>query len=276
MLQCELEGISQYEISREYQDIINQLNTINHKLSVGCSVVLALIHSSRLYICNIGSCRALLCKNDANNVLRVVQLSVDHNLNNEDEILRLCQLGLDIQSFRQCKCVVFIKLSKVLIVFFLAPFINTRCIGSYTGKAGYKDSAFLSAATSEPIISQPEIVGAIPLDESCRFLLLMSGGLCNILHDVFASDTNVVNKEIIQMAVDQFRIQSTLMGVSQSAVHKIVQMHHDSYMRQIEETGSSTFKQRDDITLLVRNFNFPMPNAIQKKINPQVTQIVFI
>lgn len=104
MLQCELEGISQYEISREYQDIINQLNTINHRLSVGSSIVLALIHYSRLYICNIGSCRALLCKNDTNNVLRVVQLSVDHNLNNEDEILRLCQLGLDIQSFRQCKC----------------------------------------------------------------------------------------------------------------------------------------------------------------------------
>lgn len=152
----------------------------------------------------------------------------------------------------------------------IAPFVNTRCIGSYTGKSGYKDSAFLSAATSEPIISQPEIVGAIPLDESCRFLLLMSGGLCNTLHDVFESDTNVVNKEIVQMAVEQFRIQSTLMGVSQTTVHKIVQMHHDSYMLQIENNASSTFKQRDDITLLVRNFNFPMPNAIQKKINPQV------
>lgn len=102
MLQCELEGISQYDISCSYQDILNQLNHINNELSIGTSVVLALIHQSKLYICNVGSCRALLCKNDANNALRVQQLSVDHNLSNEDEILRLCQLGLDIQSFRQC------------------------------------------------------------------------------------------------------------------------------------------------------------------------------
>lgn len=104
MLQCELEGISQYEISRQYKDILNQLNFINNELSIGTSVVLALIHQSKLYITNIGSCRALLCKNDSNNVLRVVQLSVDHNLNSEDETLRLQQLGLDIQSFRQCMC----------------------------------------------------------------------------------------------------------------------------------------------------------------------------
>lgn len=119
-------------------------------------------------------------------------------------------------------------------------------------------------------MSCPEIVGAIPLNESCRFLLLMSQGLCNTLNDIFNGDANLVNKEIVAMAVEQFRVQSTLMGVSQSAVHKVVQLHHDSYMLQVEETASSIFKQRDDITLLVRNFNYPLPNAIQKKINPQV------
>lgn len=92
----------QFQISRQYKAVLNQLNNLNNELTIGTSVVLALIHYSKLYICNIGSCRALLCKNDANNVLRVVQLSVDHNLNNEDETLRLCQLGLDLQSFKQC------------------------------------------------------------------------------------------------------------------------------------------------------------------------------
>ena len=62
------------------------------------------------------------------------------------------------------------------------------------------------------------------------------------------------------------------MGVSQSTVHSIVQMHHDAYMRQIEEansdiSGQQLFNSHEDITLLVRNFNFPMPNAIQKKSN---------
>lgn len=126
----------------------------------------------------------------------------------------------------------------------------------------------MSSATAEPIISQPEIVGAIPIDDSCRFLLLMSGGLCSTLHDIFSqNDANLVNREIVQVAVEQFRVQSTLMGVSQSTVHAIVQRHHDSYMRQVEENNNSTFKIREDITLMVRNFNFPMPNAIQKKSN---------
>lgn len=251
MLQAELKGVSQYEISCQYKDIVRQLNYINDKLTIGASVVLALIHNQKLYICNVGNCRALLCKSDDNNVLRVVQLSVDHNLYNEDEILRLCQLGLDVASFKQ------------------SPFFTTRCIGNYIGKAGYQDCAFVSSASSEPIIAQPEIVGAIPMDESCRFLLLMSGGLCKTLQDVFPTDTIQVNKEIIQMTVEQFRVQSTLMGVSQSTVHKVVQMHHDAFMRQIEDDNGTVFNARDDITLLVRNFNFPMPNAIHKKHSQQ-------
>lgn len=90
------------QISRDYQIVLDRLNLINEDLKVGTSIVLALIHKQKLYICNIGTCRALLCKNDNNNVLRVVQLSVDHNLYNEDEILRLHQLGVDVQVFRQC------------------------------------------------------------------------------------------------------------------------------------------------------------------------------
>lgn len=106
MLQCELEGITQYEISRQYQAIVDQLNAINRELAIGASVVLALIHRRRLYICNVGSCRALLCKNDANGVLRVIQLSVEHNLHNADEVLRLNQMGLDADTVRQSECVV--------------------------------------------------------------------------------------------------------------------------------------------------------------------------
>lgn len=101
MLRCELEGISQYEISRQYQAIVDQLNHINRELAIGASVVLALIHRGRLYICNVGSCRALLCKNDANGVLRVIQLSVEHNLHNEDEVLRMSQMGVDVETVAQ-------------------------------------------------------------------------------------------------------------------------------------------------------------------------------
>lgn len=55
----------------------------------------------------------------------------------------------------------------------------------------------------------------------------------------------------------QFRVQSTVNGVAQTVVDKVVRKHHDMYMS-CDSLGQS---RRDDITLLVRNFNFPMPCA---------------
>uniref|UniRef100_A0A1B0GHI4 Putative tgf-beta-activated kinase 1 and map3k7-binding protein 1-like isoform x1 n=1 Tax=Lutzomyia longipalpis TaxID=7200 RepID=A0A1B0GHI4_LUTLO len=252
------EGISQYEISQKYQHILDELKQINEELSVGTSVVIALICHKKLYIANIGNCRALLCKSDANNVLRVVQLSVDHNLYNEDEILRLCQLGLDPQALRQ------------------APLSCTRCIGSYMNKTGYRDCDFLSGASGEPVISQPEIVGAIPMDDTCSFLILMSSGMCKTLQEIFSSEVTQVNKEMIQMAVEQFRTQSTMSGVAQSVVHKIVQFHHDLYMEHVQEREREDsplpFTRRDDITLLIRNFNFVMPKRGTVRFNSVVRE----
>ena len=53
-----------------------------------------------MYVANVGDSRALLCKTDSNQVLRVIQLSIDHDLRNEDELLRLSQVGLDVKSIR--------------------------------------------------------------------------------------------------------------------------------------------------------------------------------
>lgn len=164
----------------------------------------------------------------------------------------------------------------------LAPFFTTRCIGAYAGKGGYRDCSYLSAASTEPIASEPEIVGAIPLDDSCRFLLLMSSGLCRALYDICAdpdgcrgiddaaADIIATNKECVQLAVEEFRVQSTLSGVAQASVNRVAQMHHDSYMRRVHnghrtDDDGVQLQRRDDITLLVRNFNFPMPNAIQRR-----------
>ena len=54
-----------------------------------------------LYVANVGDCRGLLCKIDADGVLRVMQLTVDHDLTNEDELLRLSHTGLDVEKLHQ-------------------------------------------------------------------------------------------------------------------------------------------------------------------------------
>jgi len=80
---------------------VDKLNALNCELSAGTSVVVALVYSELLYVANVGDSRALLCCTDSNGVLRVVQLCVDHDLRNEDELLRLSQLGLDVEKFKQ-------------------------------------------------------------------------------------------------------------------------------------------------------------------------------
>lgn len=209
-LQFQILDLSQFEISQNYQDVLNHLNTINKELSVGSSVIIALITNKKLYIANLGICRALLVKNDIkNDVLRVIQVTVDHNLSNEDEVLRFCGLGLDVGgSLRnEISC--------------------TRCIGNYMGKGGYKDSEFLSQSFGEPINSYPDVVGPITIDESARFLLLLSGGLCQVLTQLFSEDLNIVNKELVSIIVQQFNRQSTLVGVAQSTISTISQLHHE-------------------------------------------------
>ncbi|KAH0558093.1 TGF-beta-activated kinase 1 and MAP3K7-binding protein 1-like isoform X1 [Cotesia glomerata] len=239
------EELNSYEAYQKFPDLVNKLNKLNRQLAAGTSAIVALVFRNNLYVANVGDSRALLCKTDSNQVLRVVQLSIDHDLRNEDELLRLSQLNLDTKSIRQGS--------------HLGNQENTRCLGNYLVKGGYKEFEELAASTSEPIIAEPEIHGGIDLDDSCRFLLLMSRGLYKSLEE--ATGTDQVNKELALMAVEQFRIQSTLTGVAQAVVDKVVRIHHDMNMSNAQ--NSSKNGKREDITLLVRNFNFPLPNALK-------------
>ncbi|XP_051162943.1 TGF-beta-activated kinase 1 and MAP3K7-binding protein 1-like [Leptopilina boulardi] len=246
------DGLNSYETYQKFPHLVDKLNALNCELSAGTSAAVALIHKGRLYVANVGDSRALLCKTDSNQVLRVIQLSIDHDLRNEDELLRLSQLGLDVKSIRQGS--------------HLGNQENTRCLGNYLVKGGYREFEELASATVEPIIAEPEIHGGIEIDDSCRFLMLMSRGLYKALEE--ATRTEQVNKEIALMAVEQFRVQSTLTGVAQAVVDKIVRIHHDINMSHSPST--STSGKREDITLLVRNFNFPLSNALKSPTAPSV------
>ncbi|TGZ46146.1 Uncharacterized protein DBV15_05432 [Temnothorax longispinosus] len=246
------DGLTSYETYQKFPDLVDKLNALNCELSAGTSAVVALVYRGRLYIANVGDSRALLCKTDSNQVLRVVQLSVDHDLRNEDELLRLSQLGLDVESIRQGS--------------HLGNQENTRCLGNYLVKGGYREFEELTASMAEPIIAEPEIHGSIELDESCRFLLLMSRGLYKSLEE--ATGTDQVNKELALIGVEQFRVQSTLTGVAQAVVDKVVRIHHDVNMSNTQNT--MTTGKRDDITLLVRNFNFPLPHALKSPTSQSV------
>lgn len=187
-LQFEIpDNLNSYEAYQKFPHLVDKLNTLNCELSTGTSAVVALVYNGRLYVANVGDSRALLCKKDSNDVMKVVQLSIDHDLKNEDELLRLSKLGLDVNLMKQGNRI--------------GNQENSRCIGNYLVKGGYREFEELRSAYGEPVIAVPEIHDGIELDDSCKFLLLMSRGLYKALEE--ATGTEQVNKELATMAIEQ-------------------------------------------------------------------------
>lgn len=120
-----LQGLSSYAAFQQYPREVARLQEIEPKLAGGCTAVLALIVNDRLYVANAGDSRAVLARVEPSGTLSVEQLSIDHSVENEDELKRLEALGLDPKQL--------IRAGR------LGMHENTRSIGDYAIKQGYKD-----------------------------------------------------------------------------------------------------------------------------------------
>ena len=89
-------------VCRQTQEQKSKLAEIEHFVSSGCSATIAVIVDKRIFVSNIGDCQAFLCYNNGNNEdgsdILVSSVSIDHNINNEDERLRLQHLGYQPQN----------------------------------------------------------------------------------------------------------------------------------------------------------------------------------
>lgn len=239
------EGINPYEATQQFPDIMSKLDALEAEIKGGTTATVALCYRQKLYVANVGDTRALLCMTDKDGIFSVQQVSVDHSLYNEEELSRLRHLNLEVEHLKQYHRI--------------GSSDSTRCIGDYHVKGGYKDIEILRNAVREPVIADPYVYGGIKIDNSPSFLIIMSDGLYQALIDSTGSD--MVNVEIARMVASEFSVQSTLNGVAQAVVDKVVRIHHDAFM-----VGSPDTKQRcqkrGDITLLVRNFSYPLANAI--------------
>lgn len=239
------------QVSQNF-NILARLKEIDVHLSGGAAVVIALVHANKLFVAHVGDTRALLCRTDDNAVLRVVQLTVDHSLNNEDELLRLQQLGLDINKLRNAQ--------------YLGNQTGTRCLGNYLVKGLYKAFPTISAAVSEPVIAAPEIHGPILLDESCRFLVLVSAGVYKRIQESKGSYEQT-NKQLAQMIVENFRKQTDFRMVSQAVLEEIEQEFVSYCVK-----NNLTPKPNTHMSLLIRNFNFLPTNEDEIPPNHSVTK----
>ncbi|CAN8008242.1 unnamed protein product [Ixodes pacificus] len=198
-LQLQLQNVSAYELLTRQPMLADELSRVNRQISAACSASLAVLRRGLLFVAHVGLGRVLLVRKDGS-TLSVEQLSVEHSVANEDELLRLVQLGLDPEALRA------------------QPPPLTRCLGGYLLKAGHKESPLLREAKEEPVLAEPEICGGIRVDESCLYLLLLSEGLCQALKDAGMQDPN---QEIAQMVDQEVSTQSSLARAAQTVVNRV-------------------------------------------------------
>ncbi|GAB1299606.1 TGF-beta-activated kinase 1 and MAP3K7-binding protein 1 [Apodemus speciosus] len=249
-LQSQLpEGVPQHQLPPQYQKILERLKALEREISGGAMAVVAVLLNNKLYVANVGTNRALLCKSTVDG-LQVTQLNMDHTTENEDELFRLSQLGLDAGKIKQ--------------VGVICGQESTRRIGDYKVKYGYTDIDLLSAAKSKPIIAEPEIHGAQPLDGVTGFLVLMSEGLYKALEA--AHGPGQANQEIAAMIDTEFAKQTSLDAVAQAVVDRVKRIHSDTFA-----SGGERAKfcpRHEDMTLLVRNFGYPLGEMSQPAPTP--------
>uniref|UniRef100_A0A8C2AW11 TGF-beta activated kinase 1/MAP3K7 binding protein 1 n=1 Tax=Cyprinus carpio TaxID=7962 RepID=A0A8C2AW11_CYPCA len=174
---------------------------------------------------------------------QVIQIGRAHTTDNDDELSRLAQLGLDPVRLRQTGLI--------------SGQSSTRRIGDYKVKFYHTDIDVLSAAKQKPIISEPEIHGGQSLEGVTGFLLLMSEGLIKALESAHGPEQ--VNQEIVAMVAAELAQQSSLEAAAQSVVERVKRLHHDAYVSGRQRAPHCG--RHEDMTLLIRVVNYTLADG---------------
>jgi len=115
-----------YEAFMKFSSEVARLQELESLVSGGCTAVVAVVTKKKVFIANVGDSRAVLVYQEHDQpALQVKQLSEDHGVENKEELNRLSELGLDPEQL--------IRTGR------LGTQENTRSIGDYSIKRGYKD-----------------------------------------------------------------------------------------------------------------------------------------
>ncbi|XP_003386886.1 PREDICTED: TGF-beta-activated kinase 1 and MAP3K7-binding protein 1-like [Amphimedon queenslandica] len=234
-------GLNSYQASLLYPDKINRLQEIEPELAGGTTAVIAVVFNNNLYVANVGDSRAIAVYRKHFEKFR--QLSVDHCVDNEDELERLKDLGLDIEQIKRNGR--------------LGSHENTRSIGDYNIKKGYKDVDILSSATGPPGIATPSISGPYPIND-IEYILLMSDGVYKTLECLTDPPTSDVYPRLLQL-IQKAEKSANLQDIAREVLQDIEALHkeayYDSAMTDPRSTVAVNCRKRDDMTLMVLHFS---------------------
>ena len=101
-------------------------------------------------------------------------------------------------------------------------------------------------ATSNPVIATPDLCESYVIDSSTAFLIIMSQGLYKAVQDI--DPTLWANVFIANLVAQEFSRKTPTKNVAQAVVDRIVYLH----------SKRSNIQKHEDMTLLVRHFNYPI------------------
>lgn len=120
-----LQGLSSYQAYLKYPSEVTELQELDELVSGGTTAVIAILLNKTLHIANVGDSRAFLVRQVPDGHMIIEQVSVDHGVENKAELERLSAVGLDRDQLQSSGR--------------LGSQENTRSIGDYCLKEGYKD-----------------------------------------------------------------------------------------------------------------------------------------
>ena len=120
-----LQGMSSYQAYQTFPLKVARLQQLTEEISGGSTVVIAIIYANKLFVANVGDARVILGKRGKEGEIESIQISVDHDTSNKDELKRLERLGLNVKEIS--------KSGRI------GSQQNTRSIGDYSSKEGYKE-----------------------------------------------------------------------------------------------------------------------------------------
>jgi len=189
----------------------------------GATALVAIVCDQQLFVANCGDCRAVLVKEGEHNQLTAVQLSQHHDLQNPEERNRLIELHLNPDIVGE----------------------PTRCIGDYYRKSGWSEKH--DSLCSDPVIPRPTVL-SLTMDDSFRYLLLMSGGVVNAMRQTDTAGLDHVTARIAELTVREVLQEHSLSRVAQAVLDAIARDHQHAFVEKLLPSGCN---RRDEMTLLV-------------------------
>jgi len=220
-----------------------RLQALEKATLTGASATVAiLLEENRLNVAYVGDTRAVVAsRRSGDSPIRALQLTVDHVIgSNQDEALRLSQLGLDIGS-AFCS---------------LGNHGYTRCLGYHKVKGGYKEKDLMKKVEDEPVLAFPDHQ-FLKVEQHHLFVLIYTRSLADCMAKILdTQDPQEIADELCALTYKQFNANTTCSSVAQSTVDKIVLKHHEVFETSALPASSvSETLRREDISLLVRNLN---------------------